>query len=105
MSRRAKIRKVKRLDRHGCVIACAAMLAGISYEEAFWVWKDRCGGHDLGDEGYGITFIEARFLLKELGVELKPGLTPTLLFVDGINGQHSHAVVATENGKILDPDL
>ena len=56
-----KIKHVRQESKSGCVIACAAMVAGITYKEALKHTKDREDG---------LCSTEELALLKKLGVQV-----------------------------------
>ena len=90
---------VKQQEPNGCGIACAAMLAGVSYETAkakvIEMGFRQAGSH------YGLLPREVIRLASELGAVVAPDIAPTAIQIR--RGERNHFVVITKTGEIYDP--
>ena len=101
-----EIKHVEQVHRSGCGIACAAMVKGITYEQALDWWKVVCGGNPdrltAVGSGAGLRLNQLRDLLATMACEVPVIQAPAILVIQKPNNIQ-HFVVVTAEGKILDP--
>ena len=97
------IQRVQQEDRSGCVLACVAMLSGLSYAEvrSAWVGYSKRREWRLCCLGAGLTAGERNALVIRLGVTIDASRIRIVNVQPGIGG---HAVVVDDDGSIIDPE-
>ncbi len=96
---------VKQEDRHGCGVACFAMIAGVTYQQALGCF----GGRSFARSGMGRRILEAVLVDQGFAIARVPGQHQLVSRVNLVeigrqHGRNWHWVVVT-NGRIYDPQL